>query len=142
MAGVELNPGPITPGDDKTVKTQGQSRPDDTHNISTPGTSAVTYESQSNNATNPSQLSEEPAAERFRHSPLDKMEPLVEAELTEFAEYITYQTQERMAVMLGFDVNRVETLRCKHREHVTGVSLDLLIDWMRANPQPTNRLVS
>ena len=142
MAGVELNPGPITPGEDKTIKTQDKSRFDDTHNISTPGTSAVAFESQSNNATNPSQLSEEPAAKRFRQSLPEEMEPLREADLVEFAEYITPDHQERMSVMLGFDLNKVETLRCKHRENVTGVSLDLLLDWMTCNPQPTNRLVN
>ncbi len=70
------------------------------------------------------------------------VQPLVEAELTEFAEYITYENQERIAVMLGFGLDKVETLRCKHRENVTGVSLDLLVDWMRCNPQQTNRQVS
>ncbi len=142
MAGVELNPGPKTPGDDKTVKTQDKSRPDDVHNTFSQGTPVITHETQSSCSANPSQLSEEPAAEHFRHSPLEEMEPLREADLVEFAEYITPENQERMAVMLGFDLNRVETLRCKHREHVTGVSLDLLLDWMTCNPQPTNRMVN
>ncbi len=142
MAGVELNPGPITPGDDKTVETQDKSRPDDTPNTSTPGTPVITHEPQASCSTNPSQLSEEPAAKRSRRSPLEEVEPLSEADLVEFAEYITPEYHERMSIMLGFDVDRVETLRCKHREHVTGVSLDLLIYWMTYNPQPTNRLVS
>ncbi len=121
---------------------QDQSISDDTPNISTPGISVVTHETQSSCSTNPSQLSEEPAAGRFSQSPLEEMEPLSEADLVEFAEYVTPEHQERMSVMLGSDLDRVETLRCKHRENVTGVSLDLLIDWMTCNPQPTNRLVS
>ncbi len=142
MAGVELNPGPITPGDDKTVETQDKSRPDDTPNTSTPGTPVITHEPQASCSTNPSQLSEEPAAKCARQSPLDEMEPLREADLVEFAEYITPEHQERMSVMLGFDLSKVETLRCKHRENVTGVSQDLLLDWMTCNPQPTNRMVN
>ncbi len=70
------------------------------------------------------------------------MEPLAEPELVEFSEFITYVNQERIAVMLGSNIDKVEILHCKHRENVTGVSIDLLIDWMRRNPQPTNRLVS
>ncbi len=68
--------------------------------------------------------------------------PLREKHLVEFSEYISYENQERIAVLLGFDLDKVDTLRCKHRENVTGVSLDLLLDWMRCNPQPTNRMVS
>ncbi len=68
--------------------------------------------------------------------------PLGEAVLVDFAEYITYDNQERIAVMLGFDLDKVDTLRSKHRENVTGVSLDLLLEWMTANSQPTNRYVS
>ncbi len=100
MAGVELDPGPVTPGDDKTIKTQDHSHSDDAHNIS----------------------SEETAAKRFRQSPLEEMEPLGVTDLEEFAEFITPENQERMAVMLGFDLDKVEMLRCKHRENVTGVS--------------------
>ncbi len=70
------------------------------------------------------------------------IQPLEEQELVEFAEYISYEYQERIAVMLGFDLNKVDTLRCKHREHITGVTLDLLIDWLRCNPQKSNRCVS
>ncbi len=71
-----------------------------------------------------------------------QMLPLKEQELVEFSEYIRYESQERIAVMLGADLDRVETLRGKHRENVIGVSLDLLLDWMIINPQPTNRYVS
>ncbi len=101
MAGVELNPGPITPGDEKSVEKQEQAA----------------------------------AAAPF-------MQPLGELELVEFAEFIIPENQERIAVMLGSNLDKVEILRSKHRENVTAVSLDLLIDWTRRNPQPTNRLVS
>ncbi len=69
-------------------------------------------------------------------------EPLGEPEVVELSQYITYDNQERVAIMLGSDLDKVETLRCKHRENVTGVTLDLLIDWMIRNPQPTNRMVN
>ncbi len=69
-------------------------------------------------------------------------EPLREPELVELAPYITYDKQQRIAVMLGFDLDKVETLRSKHRENVTEISMDLLIDWMICNPQPTNRMVN
>ncbi len=98
MAGVELNPGPITPGDEKT---------------------------------------------QSRHEPVTSFhEPLGEPELVEFADHITPDIQERIAIMLGFDLDKVETLRCKHRQNVTGVSIDLLIEWKICNPQETNRMVS
>ncbi len=138
-----LHPGPINPGEEKTIKgkrkQQDQCSPDNTQTTSTAETSYVT---QINYPTNPSQITEEPAAKRFKQSHFEEIQPLREAELVQFAEYITPEIQERMAVMLGFELDKVETLRCKHRENVTGVSLDLLIDWTIRNPQPTNRLVS
>ena len=134
-----LNPGPITPGNEKTVEKQDQCSPGDAQTTSTEETPCVT---QINYPTNLSQLTEEPAAKRLKQSHFDEMQPLGEAELVQFAEYIIPEIQERMAVLLGFDLDKVETLRCKHRENVTGVSLDLLIDWTIRNPQPTNRVVS
>ncbi len=247
MAGVELNPGPITPCDEKTVGKQDQCSPDDAHDNSTDDTPCVT---QISYPTNPSQLSGELAAVQLRqpqfelkpgllahdaddfkfnlqscgtvftksgsslkfgslqeaiaslktpmfgqnptvlrsstpkpeivtaHHEIPKlhdissqliqyaekipnegnaksmvsttnlssdsslMNPLGEPELVEFSDYITYDAQERIALMLGFDLDKVEILRCKHRENVTGVSQDLLIDWMICNPQPTNRMVN
>ena len=89
---------------------------------------------QEPSVTSAQSLNEEPAA------PL--MQPLGESELVEFAEFIIPENQERIAVMLGSNLDKVEMLRSKHRENVTGVTLDLLIDWTIRNPQPTNRLVS
>ncbi len=94
-----------------------------------------------------SQRSEEHVAdkgEQTQHKGVESnlMLQLEEPELIDLSDYITYENQERISVMLGFDLNKVETLRCKHRENVTGVNLDLLIDWTIRNPQPTNRMVS
>ncbi len=93
-----------------------------------------------------SQRSEEPVADNGQQSQHEAvgsyLMPLRKSELVDFSDFITYDTQERISIMLGFDLNKVETLRCKHRENVTGVNLDLLIDWTIRNPQPTNRLVS
>ena len=93
-----------------------------------------------------SQRSEEHVADKGQLSQHEaagsNLMPLRESDLVVFSDYITYDIQERISLMLGFDLNKVEILRCKHRENVTAVGLDLLIDWMRCNPQPTNRLVS
>ncbi len=161
MAGVELNPGPVTPVDDKTKVVHEGLNPGDAQNI-TPGnmpeisaaiepTSALESDEEGahyiSNESHFRQRSDEHVAGKGRQSKQEDtkdtfMQPLIEAELVEFADYIPYDNQERLAIMLGFDLNKVEILRGKHRENVTGVSLDLLLDWMKCNPQPTNRQVS
>ncbi len=192
MAGVELNPGPRTPDNNKTEIGKGQNDADDTQNISTgnieeicEGTTPrqtgdneadgaknisaenmqeISGESTPSNAPKQtvdlsddgphnvindggvSQRSEEPVADKGKQSQHEgvgsNLMPLRESELVDFSAYITYDIQGRISVLLGFDLNKVDTLRSKHRENVTGVSIDLLIDWMRCNPQQTNRLVS
>ncbi len=120
MAGVELNPGPINPGYEESVEKQEQAISAPAQNITEEEVPLLTKETEA--------------------APF--MQPLAEPELAEFAEFIIPENQERIAVMLGSNLDKVEMLRSKHRENVTGVSIDLLIDWMRCNPQPTNRLVS
>ncbi len=161
MAGVELNPGPRTPDSNTTEMGKEQTYVDDASNISTRNMEEISEE------TTPKQTvdninggaqniitdddvnhrSEEPATKKSQQSQHERIgsnviQPLAEPELVEFSDYITHDNQEKIAVMLGFGLNKVETLRGKHRENVTGVSLDLLIDWTRCNPQPTNRMVS
>ncbi len=204
MAGVELNPGPITPGDEKSVEKQEQPIPAPSQTLSgdktvvkqekpipdpaqnhwslqlryfmffitmvyhffvnlfnyektgvkqkpihasaqTPSEQGVSLVTEETEAKQYSEARQEPSvtsAQSPQELAAPFMQPLGEPELVEFAEFITPENQERIAVMLGSNLDKVEMLRCKHRENVTAVSVDLLIDWMRCNPQPTNRLVS
>ncbi len=143
MAGVELNPGPITPADDKTVEKQEQAIPAPARNITEEEVLLLTEETEAKQFTEPRQEPSVISTESLHEEPAAPfLQPLGEPELVEFSEFITYVNQERIAVLLGSNIDKVEMLRSKHRENVTGVSIDLLIDWMRRNPQQTNRLVS
>ena len=140
MAGVELNPGPITPGDDKTV---GKEEPSNKNSMS----EEDTHETQAKYAEYETiKASTSDIHEHSSHKELS-MKPLGEAELREFAKYIPEENQEDIAFMLRVKPKKVNTLsklmlRLKLKKVKTGVILDLLLEWMKSNPQPTNREVN
>ncbi len=157
MAGVELNPGPVYENirrgivQDDQMKLSPQPNPQILHGdiIGTHSRQAFSNDNpvfeKDDSETEYPYISVLQISNQTVSSPNTVPLPPValrEKHLVEFAEYITYDNQERIAIMLGFDLDRVEVLRCKHRENVTGVSLDLLLDWMKCNPQRNNRSVS
>ncbi len=140
MAGVELNPGPITAGDDKTV---GKEEPSSKNSMS----EEDTHETQAKYAEY--ETIKGPTSDIHEHSSHKElsMKPLGEAELREFAKYIPEENQEDIAFMLRVKPKKVNTLsklmlRLKLKKVKTGVILDLLLEWMKSNPQPTNRMVN
>ncbi len=158
MAGVELNPGPITPADDKTDGKQEQPIPaqtmsdDRTYRKEEPSNKNSmneedTQETQAKYAEYETTIGS--AADIHEHSSNKElsMKPLVEAELRELAKYIPQENQEEIALMLRVKLKKVNTLsklmlRLKLKKVKTGVILDLLLEWMKSNPQPTNRMVN
>ncbi len=70
------------------------------------------------------------------------MKPVTEKELSELAEYIPPNAQERIALILGMEGEVVANLRGEHRENMHGISLGILKRWTNINHEPGNRVVS
>ncbi len=70
------------------------------------------------------------------------MNPITEVELSDLAQYIPPNAQERITLILGMEANIVANLRGEHRDNMHGVSLGILRKWRNANHQKGNRVVS
>ncbi len=70
------------------------------------------------------------------------MNPVSEAEMSELAEHVTPMAHERIAVILGMDLDVVANLRGEHREHMHGISLAILKRWCNKHHQAGNKIVS
>ncbi len=69
------------------------------------------------------------------------MKPVTEAELSELADYIPPNIQERIAIILGTKTEVVTNLRGRHRENIHGISLGILKTWSNKHHEPGNRIV-
>ncbi len=70
------------------------------------------------------------------------MDPVTDTELSELAEYIPPNTQERIALILQMGREVVQNLRGEHRENTHGVSLGILKKWTNRHHDPGNKVVS
>ncbi len=70
------------------------------------------------------------------------MNPVTEVELSDLANYIPPNAQERIALILGMEGETVENLRGEHRDNIHGISLGILRKWKNAHHQKGNKVVS
>ncbi len=70
------------------------------------------------------------------------MNPVTDLELSDLANYIPPNAQERIALILGMGGEVVPNLKGEHRDNMHGISLGILKKWRNAHHQPGNRVVS
>ncbi len=70
------------------------------------------------------------------------MDPVTDAELSDMAEHVTPTAHERIATILGMDLDVVANLRGAYREDMHGISLGILKMWCNIHHKPGNRIVS